>query len=55
MAASKKNTKPAPKIDIAPNHGHLKVRVTEYSRVGNFNVIWGIYSAAGNLRIGGEA
>jgi len=50
MNASKKTTNVAPRRDIVPNHGHLKVRVIRYSMVGNLTPILYLLSGAGSLR-----
>jgi hypothetical protein len=54
MNASKKITNVAPRRDIVPNHGHLKVRVIRYSMVGNFTPILYLLSGAGSSRVEGE-
>jgi hypothetical protein len=54
MNASKKITNVAPKRDIVPNHGHLKVRVMRYSMVGKPTPILYVLSGTGSLREAGE-
>jgi hypothetical protein len=54
MNASKKIINVAPRRDIVPNHGHLKVRVIRYSMVGNPNPILYLLSGARSLRVEGE-